>query len=171
MTLDATNGWRPLQLTSDFALVGADGKILRRALNSSKALNLRRGARAARKAVLFSDNRSGSTGESLSRGQIYLCGFPAPELQVSFLSADGQEDIVDFRWKRKQRQSASTATLAGNDTKRDAEGAGPDEWRMAAGSGSLCRLSARRNPGLRVQPMYNPPVAESLQPFSPKEVG
>ena len=169
MTLDATNGWRPLQLTSDFALVGADGKILRRALNSSTAHNLRRGARAARKAVLFSDNRSGSTGESLSRGPIYLCGFPAPELQVSFLSPDGQEDIVDFRWK--QRQSGSTATLAGNETKRDVEGAGPEEWRMAAGSGSLCRLSARRNPGLRVQHMYNPPVVESLQPFSPKEVG
>ena len=261
MTLDTTNGWRPLQLTSDFALVGADGKTLRRAVKASKSLNLRRGvfvdsagwadvsdrdkyflrmravavtrkvapvfshhsaaviwglpiigrwpdavhlmaagrlgvhskngvvwhhdrlkdedvveidgmlvtsltrtlvdlacttsflsavasldhgtkprlvlpngsqvpgierdellerlaaesprrgARAARKAVLFSDNRSGSTGESLSRGQIFLCGFPAPELQVSFLSADGQEDIVDFRWK--QRQELRTLRLFG----------------------------------------------------------
>lgn len=62
----------------------------------------RRGARAARKAALFSDNRSGSTGESLSRGQIHLCRFPAPELQVSFVGADGEEDIVDFRWEQKQ---------------------------------------------------------------------
>jgi hypothetical protein len=61
-----------------------------------------RGARAARIAILFSDNRSGSAGESLSRGQIHLCGFPAPELQVSFVHEDGQEDIADFRWRQKQ---------------------------------------------------------------------
>lgn len=44
-------------------------------------------------------------------------------------------------------------------------------WRRAAASGSLGRLSVRRIPGLRVQHMHNPPVAEILQPFSPKEVG
>lgn len=71
----------------------------------------RRGARAALKAVLFSDNRSGSPGESLSRGQIHLCGFPAPELQVVFLAAAGQKDIVDFRWR--QRQESRTLNLVG----------------------------------------------------------
>lgn len=38
-------------------------------------------------------------------------------------------------------------------------------WRMGAESGSLGRLSACRIPGLRLQHMHNPPVAESLQPF------
>jgi hypothetical protein len=52
-----------------------------------------------------------------------------------------------------------------------AEGAAPEGWLWAAASGSLGRLSVRRNPGLRVQHMHNPPVAEILQPFSPKEVG
>ena len=62
----------------------------------------RRGARAARIAIVFCDNRSGSAGESLSRAQIHLCGFPPPELQVSFVHEDGQEDITDFRWVQKQ---------------------------------------------------------------------
>ncbi|MCU1442576.1 MAG: hypothetical protein JWQ59_726 [Cryobacterium sp.] len=44
-------------------------------------------------------------------------------------------------------------------------------WREHAASGSLGRLCARRIPGLRTQHMHNPPVAEILQPFSPKEVG
>ena len=61
-----------------------------------------RGTRAARVAILFSDTRSGSAGESLSRGQIHLCGFPAPELQVRFVHADGTVDITDYRWEQKQ---------------------------------------------------------------------
>ena len=48
---------------------------------------------------------------------------------------------------------------------------GRGRWRRAVASGSLGRLSVRRIPGLRVQHMHNPPVAEILQPFSPKEVG
>jgi hypothetical protein len=48
---------------------------------------------------------------------------------------------------------------------------GRKRWRRAATSGSLGRLSVRRPPGLRLQHMHNPPVAEILQPFSPKEVG
>lgn len=48
---------------------------------------------------------------------------------------------------------------------------GRERWRRAAASGSLGRLSVRRTPGLRLQHMHNPPVAEILQPFSPKEVG
>ena len=69
------------------------------------------GSRAARIAVTFSDNRSGSPGESLSRGQIFLCGFPVPELQVSFVSPAGIEDIVDYRWQ--QKQGAGTLRLLG----------------------------------------------------------
>jgi hypothetical protein len=71
----------------------------------------RRGSRAAFAAISFSDNRSGSPGESLSRGQIHMCRFPAPDLQVSFVSADGHNDIVDFRWI--QRQETRTLQLLG----------------------------------------------------------
>lgn len=52
-----------------------------------------------------------------------------------------------------------------------AEGAAALWWLLASPSSSLGRLSARRIPGLRFQHMHNPPVAEILQPFSPKEVG
>ncbi len=75
---------------------------------------------------------------------------------------------------RPVRRSVSTekADLGGWGTRTvGAEGAGPERWRTAAASGSLGRLSARRNPGLRLRHMHNPPVAEILQPFSPKEVG
>ncbi|WP_448811924.1 hypothetical protein [Agromyces bauzanensis] len=57
-----------------------------------------RGIRSARRAVDFADARSGSPGESLSRAQIHLLGFPAPELQVSFARADGGADVADFFW-------------------------------------------------------------------------
>ena len=59
--------------------------------------------------------------------------------------------------------------LRGEKSAKRASGRG--RWRRAAASGSLGRLSVRRIPGLRVQHMHNPPVAEILQPFSPKEVG
>ena len=57
-----------------------------------------RGIRAARRAVEFADSRSGSPGESLSRAQIHLLGFPAPELQVPFARRDGGIDVTDFLW-------------------------------------------------------------------------
>ncbi|HEY0890926.1 MAG TPA: hypothetical protein VGE38_15080 [Nocardioides sp.] len=45
------------------------------------------------------DARSGSAGESLSRGQMLLLGVPLPDLQVSFPHADGGGvDVVDFDW-------------------------------------------------------------------------
>lgn len=45
------------------------------------------------------DARSGSAGESLSRGQMYLLRVPIPDLQVSFPRGDQPgEDIVDFDW-------------------------------------------------------------------------
>ncbi|MDJ0338045.1 hypothetical protein [Cryobacterium sp. PH31-O1] len=70
-----------------------------------------RGSRAAFEAISFSDNRSDSPGESLSRGQIHLCRFPAPDLQVTFPSVDGHNDTVDFRWI--QRQELRTVKLLG----------------------------------------------------------
>lgn len=58
----------------------------------------RRGVRAARRAVAFADARSGSAGESVSRANLHLLGFSAPELQVPFRRDDGGFDIVDFDW-------------------------------------------------------------------------
>ena len=58
----------------------------------------RRGVRAARTSVNFADARSGSAGESVSRANLHLLGFPAPELQVPFRRDDGGLDIVDFDW-------------------------------------------------------------------------
>lgn len=57
-----------------------------------------RGIRSARRAVEFADPRSGSPGESLSRAQIHLLGFPPPELQVSFARPEGGADVTDFHW-------------------------------------------------------------------------
>jgi hypothetical protein len=68
-------------------------------------------------------------------------------------------------------RSISTGIVNLGGKRLGAEGAAPEGWLWAAASGSLGRLSVRRNPGLRVQHMHNPPVAEILQPFSPKEVG
>lgn len=58
----------------------------------------RRGVRAARAAVDFADPRSASPGESVSRSNIHLLHFPAPELQVAFPRPGGGNDIVDFDW-------------------------------------------------------------------------
>ncbi|MUN05906.1 hypothetical protein [Agromyces luteolus] len=58
-----------------------------------------RGIRAARRAVEFADARSGSPGESLSRAQIHLLGFPAPQLQVPFARSGGGDDVTDFHWR------------------------------------------------------------------------
>lgn len=58
-----------------------------------------RGIRAARRAVEFADPRSESPGESLSRAQIHLLGFPQPELQVAFPRPDGGHDVTDFLWR------------------------------------------------------------------------
>ena len=70
------------------------------------------------------------------------------------------------------RCGGATRPHGGNSARTlDAEGIGRERWRSAIISGSLGRLSACRNPGLRVRHMHNPPVAEILQPFSPKEVG
>lgn len=47
----------------------------------------------------LADGRSGSAGESLSRGQMELLGVPKPDLQVSFPRDDGSgSDVADFDW-------------------------------------------------------------------------
>lgn len=58
----------------------------------------RRGVRAADRALAFADARAESAGESLSRAQMHLLGFPTPELQVCLDRADGGVDRVDFDW-------------------------------------------------------------------------
>lgn len=75
--------------------VGADREGLLEALAS---VGRRRGVRPARAAIDFGDPRSASPGESISRANIHLLGFPPPELQVSFPRVDGGVDIVDFDW-------------------------------------------------------------------------
>jgi hypothetical protein len=59
---------------------------------------LKGGARAVRH-LRLADARSGSAGESLSRGQMVLLGVPMPELQVRLPRADEPgEDVLDFDW-------------------------------------------------------------------------
>lgn len=57
-----------------------------------------RGIRRAIRCASFSDSRSGSAGESVSRWNMHVLGFPAPELQVPFEREDFGFDIVDFDW-------------------------------------------------------------------------
>lgn len=47
----------------------------------------------------FADENSGSAGESLSRAQMRLLGFPAPELQCEFRDAMGFVARTDFFWR------------------------------------------------------------------------
>lgn len=58
----------------------------------------RRGRRRGRAAISFADRRSESVGESVSRANMHLLGFPPPLLQVEFDRADGRVDRVDFDW-------------------------------------------------------------------------
>jgi hypothetical protein len=60
-----------------------------------------RGCRAAARASEFADGKSGSAGESVSRVNIHVCGFPAPLLQVSYARPGGGEDVADFTWEAK----------------------------------------------------------------------
>ena len=49
---------------------------------------------------MFSDGRSESPGESLSRVRFKQLGFVVPILQVRFLRANnGRDAVVDFLWK------------------------------------------------------------------------
>lgn len=48
--------------------------------------------------INFGDGASGSPGESLSRSRFYELGFPAPDLQTTFVHHSGTVDRVDFDW-------------------------------------------------------------------------
>ena len=71
------------------------------------AFGRRRGVRGAIRALEFADPRSESVGESLSRAQMRLLGFPEPELQVRFDRADGGFDRVADLTKERTGQAPS----------------------------------------------------------------
>jgi hypothetical protein len=58
-----------------------------------------RGIRQARAAEAFADGRSGSSGESYSRVQMWRAGLPKPELQVEIVDLDGRTWHSDFGWR------------------------------------------------------------------------
>lgn len=55
--------------------------------------------RRVRAAIEFADPRSGSAGESYSRGLIHVAGFAAPLLQYQVRSATGLVGYSDFYWE------------------------------------------------------------------------
>jgi len=58
-----------------------------------------KGGAPAVRHLQLADPRSGSAGESLSRGQMVLLEVPMPDLQVPFARGDAPgSDIVDFDW-------------------------------------------------------------------------
>ena len=56
------------------------------------------GSARASRVIEFASGRSGSPGESLSRVNIHVLGFPAPQLQVPFSDDEGFIGYVDFYW-------------------------------------------------------------------------
>ena len=58
-----------------------------------------KGRAAALRAAEFACTQSGSGGESISRANIHLLGYEAPELQVRFDDAAGFIAFVDFFWR------------------------------------------------------------------------
>lgn len=85
----------------DAALGGRLGKaspVDRAVLLQVLGRHRRTGSRDAVSAIEFADARSESVGESLSRGQMHLIGFPAPVLQAEFPRLDGGIDRTDFDW-------------------------------------------------------------------------
>lgn len=92
--LDAAVG---ASLRSD-ALIVVPGVSAEAIAERLRAFGRRKGVRAADRALDFADARSESVGESLSRAQMHLLGFPPPELQVRFDRAEGGFDRVDFDW-------------------------------------------------------------------------
>lgn len=49
----------------------------------------------------FANQNSGSAGESLSRAQMLLLGFPPPELQIEFYDTEGFIGRTDFFWREQ----------------------------------------------------------------------
>jgi hypothetical protein len=84
-----------LRATTRCVLAGASRERLLEGVNRMPGA---RGVAMARRSIEFADPRSASPGESLSRGQIHLHGFPPPRLQAEFVQEDGGLDITDFDW-------------------------------------------------------------------------
>jgi hypothetical protein len=60
-----------------------------------------KGRARAERHLRLADARSGSAGESLSRGQMVLLNVPPPQLQTRFPRGDQPgEDVVDFDWEQ-----------------------------------------------------------------------
>jgi hypothetical protein len=77
---------------------GEDAEAIAAALVDLVPQGMKGGARAVRH-LRLADPRSGSAGESLSRGQMVILGVPMPDLQVRFPRGDEPgDDIVDFDW-------------------------------------------------------------------------
>ncbi|MCD2440873.1 hypothetical protein LQ757_01160 [Agromyces sp. SYSU K20354] len=94
VALDASTG----AFLRSGAFVVARGVPIERVTQRLREFGRRTGARAALRAIEFADHRAESPGESLSRAQMHLLGYPPPELQVVFDRADGGIDRVDFDW-------------------------------------------------------------------------
>lgn len=92
--LDAATG-AFLRANGFIVATGVDPVAVGRRLDQ---LGRRSGIRGARAALEFADARAESVGESLSRAQMHLLGFPAPALQTEFDRSDGGVDRVDFDW-------------------------------------------------------------------------
>ena len=90
-------GFLPGLLASDFGLAAglfSTDDLTRELFARPNA----RGHRSARAAVDLADARSGSPGESLSRGAMYERGIPPPELQKEIVGSDGKTYFLDFWW-------------------------------------------------------------------------
>ena len=83
-----------LQWTDPTPLAGASRAELTDSLARSPGT---RGVSLARRTIQFADPRAGSPGESISRAQIHVHGFPPPALQTEF-THDAGVDITDFDW-------------------------------------------------------------------------
>lgn len=76
------------------------GGVRKALLEELESISPRYGRRRAEEAIMFSDGRSESPGESLSRVRFKQLGFVVPTLQVRFLRANnGRDAVVDFFWK------------------------------------------------------------------------
>ena len=84
-----------LRATTGCVLAGASRERLLEGVNRMPGA---RGVAMARRSIEFADPRAASPGESLSRGQIHLHGFPPPLLQAEFVQEEGGLDITDFDW-------------------------------------------------------------------------
>lgn len=78
--------------------VRARSPVDRSALVEGLHRHRRVGSTAAADAIAFADGRAESVGESLSRAQMHLLGFPTPVLQAAFPRLDGGIDRTDFDW-------------------------------------------------------------------------